>query len=68
MGEKKIADSRIIRVGCGIREVPREQPISRDVIEPSSKEPDVKQSDDANSFPSDYGPASKISKDGSIVN
>lgn len=66
MGKKKIADSIIIRVGGGIREVPREQPVSRK--EPDSKESDVKQSDDINSFSSDFSPASKTSKDGTLVN
>ena len=50
MSEKKIADSIIIRVGGGIREVPRETGEDMENLEAVHLEPDVKQPEDVPPF------------------
>jgi len=46
MSKKKIADSIIIRVGGGIREVPREPVAITDPLESVRREPGFEQSED----------------------
>jgi hypothetical protein len=61
MAKKKIAESIIIRVGGGIREIRRE-PIL-DVVDPES---DFEQSEDVRSFESKHGSTLTKSKDKTI--
>jgi hypothetical protein len=53
MAKKKIADSIIIRVGGGIREVSREPVESKDSLEPIRQESDFEQTDDVHPFGND---------------
>jgi len=66
MGMKKIADSIIIRVGGGIREVRRE-PLEVEVAEASPGEVDFEQAEDTHPFGSEQGSAVEIGPD-KIIN
>ena len=67
MGKKKIAESIIIRVGGGIREVRREPIETPDVVESVHIEADFEQSEDVRSVGSEYGATITNRKD-RIVN
>jgi len=58
MSKKKIADSIIIRVGGGIREVPREPADTVENLESAHQEPGLEQNEDLHPFGVD--PASNI--------
>ena len=62
MEKKKIAESIIIRVGGGIREITRESFESQDLMESPHKEADFEQPEEIHSFRSEIGPASTNSK------
>jgi len=53
MEKKKIAESIIIRVGGGIRSIPRESIVTQDAIESSHIESDFDQSEDIHSLGSE---------------
>ena len=67
MGKTKIAESIIIRVGGGIREIRREPLETPDVIESVHTEVDFEQSEDILPLGSEHGLTSTISKD-KIIN
>ena len=67
MEKKKIAESIIIRVGGGIREIRREPLDTPDVVKSVHTESDFEQSEDMHSFGPDLGSSKAISKD-EIVN
>jgi len=67
MSKKKIADSIIIRVGGGIREVPREPSDNTKVLESVHREPGFEQTEDQHPFGGELGPNTKISSD-KIIN
>jgi hypothetical protein len=62
MGKKKIADSIIIRVGGGIREV-RRKPLEKEVSEPSLAEADFGQAEDMPRFGAEIGSFTGIGTD-----
>jgi len=66
MEKKKIAESIIIRVGGGIREISREPIETQDVMALTHIESDFKQSEDMLTFRSEPGSASTESKDKTI--
>ena len=66
MKKKKIAESIIIRVGGGIREIRREPVETLDAIEPVHTESDLEKSEDMHSFQHDLGLISTDSKDKTI--
>jgi len=66
MEKKKIAESIIIRVGGGIREISREPIETQDVMELTHIESDFKLSEDTLTFRSEPGSASTESKDKTI--
>lgn len=63
MGKKKIADSIIIRVGGGIREVPREPVEIAENLEASHGEPGFERPEDVHSIGADLGTSIKIALD-----
>ena len=67
MEKKKIAESIIIRVGGGIREIRREPLDTPDVVKSVHTESDFEQSEDMHSFGPDFGSAATIDKD-KIIN
>ena len=67
MGKTKIAESIIIRVGGGIREIRREPIETPDVIESVHTESDPEHSEDMYSFRSEHGSTTTINKD-KIIN
>jgi hypothetical protein len=67
MGKTKIAESIIIRVGGGIREIRREPIENPDVIESVHTETDLEHPEDMHSFGSELGSTTTISKD-KIIN
>ena len=67
MSKKKIADSIIIRVGGGIREVPREPLEFAERQDPVLREPGFEQSEDVHPFGGEQGASAKISSD-KIIN
>jgi hypothetical protein len=66
MEKKKIAESIIIRVGGGIREITRETVESQDIMESPHSESDFEQPEEIHAFRSKIGPASTNSKDKAI--
>ncbi len=50
MSKKKIADSIIIRVGGGIREISREPLENAEIQEPVNRESDLEQVEDVHAF------------------
>lgn len=66
MSKNKIADSIIIRVGGGIREVPREK-AKAESLETVSREPVFEQAEDVHPFAADAGANSKTGSD-NIIN
>lgn len=66
MSKKKIADSIIIRVGGGIREVRRE-PLEAEAVDSSHLEADFEQAEDMHPFGSELGSTSGIRTD-KIIN
>ena len=66
MEKKKIAESIIIRVGGGIREITRETVESQDLMEAPHSESDFEQPEEIHSFRSEIGSASPKSKDKAI--
>jgi hypothetical protein len=62
MGKKKIADSIIIRVGGGIREV-RRKPLEKEVSERSLAEADFGQAEDMPRFGAEIGSFASIGTD-----
>jgi hypothetical protein len=67
MGKTKIADSIIIRVGGGIREIRREPIETPDVVESVHPETDLEHSEDLHSFGLELGSTKTRSKD-KIIN
>jgi hypothetical protein len=66
MGKNKIADSIIIRVGGGIREV-RRKPLATEIADPSLGETDFEQADDTHPFGSEHASTAGIGPD-KIIN
>jgi len=54
MSKKKIADSIIIKVGGGIREVPRKPHVTSGSIDSSSQKPGFESTDDVHPFGIDH--------------
>jgi hypothetical protein len=67
MGKTKIAESIIIRVGGGIREIRREPIETPDVVESVHTETDLEHSEDLHSFGPGLGSTKTRSKD-KIIN
>ena len=67
MGKKKIADSIIIRVGGGIREVLREPAESAEILESVHRDPGFEQTEDLHPFGGELGPDTKNGSD-KIIN
>ena len=67
MSKEKIADSIIIRVGGGIREVPRESLENTENLKSVLREPGFEQTEDAHPFRSEPGIKTKNSSD-KIIN
>ena len=67
MGKKKIADSIIIRVGGGIREVPRESVESEESRESVQGGSGFEQNEEVHPFGVDLGSKTKIAS-GKIIN
>lgn len=67
MKKKKIAESIIIRVGGGIREVRREPEKAPEVLEPIETDAQFEQPEDLHSFHSDLESSSKLDKN-KIIN
>ena len=67
MGKKKIADSIIIRVGGGIRAVPREPIEIKENLESVHREPGFEQMEDVHPLGSELGVNKKIGSD-KIIN
>jgi hypothetical protein len=67
MGKKKIADSIIIRVGGGIRAVPREPIEITESLESIHREPGFEQMEDAHPFGVEQEADRKIGS-GKIIN
>jgi len=63
MGKKKIADSIIIRVGGGIREVPRKPIEIAESRETLRREPGFEQAEDVHPFAAELGGHPKIGPD-----
>ena len=61
--KKKIADSIIIRVGGGIREVPRKPINIEEKPEPDSEESGFEQAEDLHRFGTDKAAGSQIESD-----
>ena len=66
MAKKKIAESIIIRVGGGIREIRREPLKTQDVISSVDTESEFEQSEEMHSFRLDSGAISPNSKNKTI--
>ena len=66
MKKKKIAESIIIRVGGGIREINRESIESQDSMESHHNEPDFEQLEEMHSFRSEIGSVLSDSKNKAI--
>jgi hypothetical protein len=66
MEKKKIAESIIIRVGGGIREIRREPIETPDEIESTHSESNLEQSEEMHSFQPDFGSSSTNSKDKTV--
>ena len=66
MPKKKIAESIIIRVGGGIREIRRDPIDTSNVMESTHKESDLEQSEDMHSFQPERGSTPTKSKDKTI--
>jgi hypothetical protein len=60
MGKKKIAESIIIRVGGGIREIPRQSAETADNPESMKQQPDFEQTEDMHPFDPDLTINQKI--------
>lgn len=67
MSKKKVADSIIIRVGGGIREVPRQTLEIKENLEPVLREPGFEQTEDVHSFGAEPGINTKNGSD-EIIN
>ena len=67
MSKKKIADSIIIRVGGGIREVPREHVEIAENLESVHLKPDFEQEEEVHQFGGELAANTKISSD-KIIN
>jgi len=67
MSKKKIADSIIIRVGGGIREVQRKPVENAEILEAVHDEPGFDQTEDVHPFGGESGAVTKISSD-KIIN
>ena len=67
MSKKKIADSIIIRVGGGIREVPRQSLKITESLESVLREPGFEQTEDVQPFGAEPGINTKNSSD-EIIN
>lgn len=65
--KEKIAESIIIRVGGGIREVTREPFDIKENLEPVHREPDFEQTEDTQPYGTELGSKPKIGPD-KIVN
>ena len=65
--KEKIAESIIIRVGGGIREVRREHVEGAAHLESVRREPDFEQTEDGHPFSTELGPNIKINSD-KIIN
>jgi hypothetical protein len=63
MSKKKIADSIIIRVGGGIREVWREPVEAADILERVSRDPGFEQAEDVHPFGAEPGALPKTGPD-----
>ena len=66
MEKKKIAESIIIRVGGGIREIRREPIETQEALESPLTESDFEQSEDIHSFRSERGSTPSNSKNKTI--
>ena len=66
MEKKKIAESIIIRVGGGIREITRESVESQDLMESHHSESDFEQPKEIHPFRSEIGSVSTDSKNKAI--
>jgi len=66
MAKKKIAESIIIRVGGGIREIRREPLETQDVMSSADTESEFKQSEEMHSFRPEPGAISPKSKNKTI--
>ena len=64
MGKQKIADGIIIRVGGGIREVPRDPAEIAESLESLRKVPDFEKTEDVHPFGGELGTQANIGTDG----
>ena len=67
MSKKKYADSIIIRVGGGIREIPRQPLEVAESLEPVQRDPGFEQKEDVHPLGVEFGSNTKIGSD-KIIN